>query len=359
MRILCVIDNLGSGGAQRQLVNLAIAFREKGHDVQFLVYHKSDYFKSYLAKSEIEVVEILETNFLKRLFKMRIFIRGGGFDSVLSFLETPNLLCELSGFPTRRWKLVVGERSANPMIVRSLVKRVLRYAHFLADLIICNSKSNLELVRRVNPLLPFRKLSVQYNFIDFQNIPCSSYSREAARPFILLVAASHQYLKNLDGLVEAFLLLPQHIKENMRVHWYGARADDSLPNAQEKIVKYGLEKNFLFLDPTHDILRRMNEADAVGLFSFYEGLPNTICEAMSLGKPVVSSKVSDIPDILAHNADLLFDPGEPKDIASVLLSLFEMNSRELESIGRKNREVAKMIFDKDEIVNAYLKLMSK
>lgn len=39
MKILCVIDCLGSGGAQRQLVNLATAFKEKGHEVSFLVYH--------------------------------------------------------------------------------------------------------------------------------------------------------------------------------------------------------------------------------------------------------------------------------------------------------------------------------
>lgn len=29
MKILCVIDSLGSGGAQRQLVNLALAFKDK------------------------------------------------------------------------------------------------------------------------------------------------------------------------------------------------------------------------------------------------------------------------------------------------------------------------------------------
>ena len=39
MKILCVIDSLGSGGAQRQLVGLAIGFKERGHEVSFLVYH--------------------------------------------------------------------------------------------------------------------------------------------------------------------------------------------------------------------------------------------------------------------------------------------------------------------------------
>lgn len=33
MKILCVIDSLGSGGAQRQLVSLAKGFKEKGNEV--------------------------------------------------------------------------------------------------------------------------------------------------------------------------------------------------------------------------------------------------------------------------------------------------------------------------------------
>ena len=32
MKILFVIENLGSGGAQRQMVNLAISFKKKGHN---------------------------------------------------------------------------------------------------------------------------------------------------------------------------------------------------------------------------------------------------------------------------------------------------------------------------------------
>ena len=35
MKILCVINSLRPGGAQRQLVNLGIGFKEKGHEGGF------------------------------------------------------------------------------------------------------------------------------------------------------------------------------------------------------------------------------------------------------------------------------------------------------------------------------------
>ena len=59
MRITCVIDNLGSGGAQRQLVTLGIAFKRRGHDVRFLTYHKDDFFAPMLEAANIEIDQVV------------------------------------------------------------------------------------------------------------------------------------------------------------------------------------------------------------------------------------------------------------------------------------------------------------
>ena len=205
MKILCVIDSLGSGGAQRQLVNLALAFKEKGHEVSFLVYHSQPFYYPLLKKEGIEVIEVVEPNYLKRLFKMRKVIRCGGYDAVLSFLEAANFICEVSGFPFRKWRLVVGERSANPAILKSFKLRFYRFFHIFADVVVANSYENIKLVKKVNPLLSDKKLQVIYNLIDFekwQPKPENYIFRKNGK-FNLIVVASHQYLKNLMGLVEA------------------------------------------------------------------------------------------------------------------------------------------------------------
>lgn len=43
MKVLCLIDSLGSGGAQRQLVGLASLLKEREYDV-LVVYYHSDHF---------------------------------------------------------------------------------------------------------------------------------------------------------------------------------------------------------------------------------------------------------------------------------------------------------------------------
>lgn len=359
MKILCVIDSLGSGGAQRQLVNLAFGFKKRGHNVSFLVYHSINFFKEFLDDNNIRVHEIIEPNYLRRLLKMRHFIRHGNFDSVLSFLQASNFICEIAGLPWRNWKLVVGERSANPDNLKSPKLFVYRWFHFLADHVVANSYENIKMVRKINPFLNRKRCHVIYNTVNLKDWkPDVNYIHLKNGKFKLVVAASHRFLKNLIGLIEAVNLLNYAEKEKLRIDWYGSDGfDQSKTDAIKRIEKYNLTHIFNFFDPTPNIHLVVQQADAVGLFSYYEGLPNTVCEGMATGKPVIASNVSDV-SLLIKNKKLTFDPKSPKEIANALSFLLNSGKRELLKIGGENRKNALMMFGGKEIVNNYLILLN-
>ena len=73
MKILCFIDNLGSGGAQRRFTNLAVLFRKAGHQISFLTYSEGDFFKKTLDEAEIPVTKISVPS---KVFK---FLQSFGF----------------------------------------------------------------------------------------------------------------------------------------------------------------------------------------------------------------------------------------------------------------------------------------
>ena len=364
MKILCVIDSLGSGGAQRQLVNLAIGFKQKGHDVSFLVYHPNDFYKKELEKADISITYILQSNYLKRFIKMRRYIRKGEFDAVLSFLEAANFISTVSGFPYRKWKLVVGERSANPNILKSFKLQFYRWFHLFTDYVVANSQANLDIVKKVNPLLSSNKCRVIYNMIDLENrdhLRCSLPTKENKESFNLIVGASHSKLKNLNGLVEAVNLLPEDKKKSIKINWYGKQeVDGSLSSAKNKIEKYQLNKNFTFHVAIHNLYDKIEEADAAGLFSYYEGFPNFICEGMLLGKPIICTRVSDLPLLLEDNKNAFFcDASDPSTISNALIKLMDMSDDKHEAMVKSNIEIAEKYFNKKVIVDSYLKLLEE
>jgi glycosyltransferase involved in cell wall biosynthesis len=365
MKILCVIDSLGSGGAQRQLVELAAGFKTREHDVSFLVYHNLNFFKSNLDAAKIPVDAIIEPNSIKRILKMRKHIRNGDYDAVLSFLEAANCICEVSAFPYRRWKLVVGERSANPGILKSPKLILLRWFHFFASYVVANSHANIKIVFTVKPLLPKSKCKVIYNIVNFSIWKQSHYYIPLKDGKLkLVVVSSHQFLKNLNGLIEALSILPEDEQKKLSIDWYGESlvepfVDNSFPDAKQKIILQKLDNIITFYPPTREITQKIQEADAVGLFSFYEGLPNSICEGMACAKPVICSKISDVPELIPYDSNLLFDPSDPRSIEKSLKYLINLSKDQLIQIGEKNAKICKKNFAKENIITEYLKLLSK
>lgn len=364
MRILCVIDSLGPGGAQRQLVELALGFKEEGHTVSFLTYHQINFYTPTLQKNDIPITCICEKNYLKRLLKMRRFIRRGRYDSVLSFLEAANLICEIAGLPYRSWKLVVGERSADPAILKSTKLRIFRWLHVFADYVVANSYTNIKIVKSANPILSKSKCKVIYNIVNFDLWkPSLNYYPLKDGKLKLIVVASHRYLKNLNGLIEALALLSNEERSKISVDWYGDRItepffDNSIADAKQKITFHKLNKIITFYPATREIIQKVQEADTIGLFSFYEGLPNTICEGMACGKPIICSEISDMPELLSIDKNLLCDPSDPQSIKNAIIYLIGLSKEQLINIGEGNEKICKEKFAKEIILSDYLKLLS-
>lgn len=362
MNILCVIDSLGPGGAQRQLVQLAIGFKEKGFDVSFLTYHHDLFYSSLLSQHDINNVCIQESNYLFRFLKMRKFIRKGKFDAVVSFLQGSNFICELSGFPVRNWKLIVGERSANPNVFKSFKLRIYRLFHFFSDYVVSNSLENLKIVWKLNPFLSRAKCKVIYNFVSPDLFLINNNIRKDRTKLRVIVGASHRYLKNSLGMVKAYLALSSSDKSRIFIDWYGEKVSPPfVDNSYLEAIKYvkdnHLESHIKFHPATREFLCKMKDADLVALFSFYEGLPNVICEAMALGKPVLVSNISDIPILLRHNTKQTFSPTNIDSIKRGFEYFLDINPDEFVKIGEDNRNVAKELFNKDFILDQYLSLM--
>ncbi|MFI5360721.1 MAG: glycosyltransferase [Elusimicrobiota bacterium] len=94
------------------------------------------------------------------------------------------------------------------------------------------------------------------------------------------------------------------------------------PRLEALIRKHRLERSVWLLGEKGEIPSWLSAFDLYCLPSLWEGLPNSLLEAMALGLPVVASDVDGVPEAVTSGKDgLLVPPAKPAALAAALKSL--------------------------------------
>lgn len=361
MKVLCVIDNLGPGGAQRQLVTLAKLLKQKGFGIRFLTYHSSDFFLKDLLGEDIRVDLIQSSSYPERIRKVRKYIRQGDQEVVISFLNTPNFLSCFAAIGGKKWKLIISERSNQESYFKGWKFKIQKYFARYADAIVCNSKSAQEVWEKYYPAYK-SKLTTIYNTVLLPSIQ-NHYIPLQGGKLHILVAASYRYLKNMDGLIEGVNRLTEEEKARLEINWYGSRkvGESDLTayeEARQKLQYYHLTGVIRLHDATSKIHQFMTETDVVGLFSKWEGLPNTICEAMMLSKPVIMTRVSDYAVLINEHNGVLCHHDDPASISHAIRYMLNLSPIQLTQMGQASLAKATKLFDNSIILKKWIKLFN-
>lgn len=361
--IVLFIDNLGSGGAQRQVANVACLLKQSGYSVRVLVYQDIPFYKPILDNCNIPVVLVKNNGKLSRILNVRKYLNHSETDVVIAFLETPGFIACLSKIGHKKWKLVTTERSAKESTFSSRRNRFFNLFERFAAAKVGNSNNAMNLWRKYYPQYS-DKYSVIYNYIAIPEeylVDRCCYLEDGRLK--ITVAASYQELKNPLRVIEAVNLLSKEQKEKLQINWYG-RAEVTTGDtriydmAQEKVKEYGLQQCIHLNGETSEIYKAMAESDAVGLFSTVEGLPNTICEAMTIGRPVLMSKVSDY-DVLVTDNGVLCDPMSVESIRDALVKMLHASPGELLEMGQASKKKANLLFSSQAITEQWVEIVEK
>lgn len=356
-RILFLAADLCSGGAERQMTTVACGLKKKGYDVMVYCYDKADFYSPILKEANIPIVWELEpTKYLKRIINVRRFVKKGCFNAVISFLPTCNFLNDLAAVGNHHWTVITGERSARESTFTSRRGKLYGWFQKYSDFIVCNSENARKMW--YNHLPQFvSKLKVIYNCVQLGAIQSDYVPKKEGRLHIL-VAATYQYLKNPLGLIEALGLMSEEERNSIVIDWYG-RMDMSkgdtkaYDDTREAIRKNNLGDVFVLHPDTKEIADKMNQADAVMLLSHFEGLPNAICEGMTIGKPIIMTRVSDYDILVDESNGFLCDWDNPESIKAAILSMEKLSQEQLQMMGESSKNKAVELFSADVITQQW------
>lgn len=138
-------------------------------------------------------------------------------------------------------------------------------------------------------------------------------------PFVLYVGRLSPE-KNPDGLIAAWRAACDTLPPDWRLVLVG---DGPLRDAlADRIQAEGLADRVLLAGQRSDVQLWMAAADAYVLPSHFEGLSNTLLEAMASGLPVVATRVSGVGELVeANGAGLVVDVGDVTALSDALIQL--------------------------------------
>lgn len=330
LKILQVINSLGTGGAEKLLLETIPLYRKAGVEMDILLlWNNNHQFTENLIRMNICKVYILnQSKNLKdvynpiNIFKMRKIMKN--YQLVHVHLFPAQYFAVIANKLNRNHsRLIFTEHNTTNNRVEKIIYKPIEkwiYSHY--SRLICISD---EIKMIYQNYLNFKddRLIIINNGIDI-----SKYTR--ARQLeksqivsgisdddtILIQVSSFRPQKDQETLIRAMNLLPQNYK--LLLVGTGERKI-----ILEQLVKeLGILKRIYFLGQRMDIPQLLKSADIVVLSSHYEGLSLSSIEGLASGRPFLASNVPGLQEIV-NDAGILFKKGDEKELAKIVMNLIE------------------------------------
>ena len=357
-KVLCLIDGLGSGGAQRQLVGLAALLKDKGYDVLFVWYHKSDFYKKFLNDKGVKYEQIHAENIFQKFWCVKKVISHFNPDATISYLDGPNKATCFLKMMGHKSTVIVSERAVLQKIDHN--QRMKFFLYKWADFIVSNAQEQTELINRIFPSLQHKTVTIR-NFVDTSIFTPADIINNTD-DIKMLVVGRLAPQKNLILFMQAVKNV-QNRGVPLRVKWFGGKSfghQGYINKVKAKHDEMNFGDTFQILSPTNEILIEYQSCDVFCLPSLFEGFPNVVCEAMSCGKPILCSDVNDNA-VIVHDKDngYLFNPHSVDDMTAVIIKFCQLSKTERIEMGKKSRIIALDSLSGESFVNKYISLIEK
>ena len=354
-KILFVAAALGGGGAERVMLNLANALYDKGNDVVILqttIDKKAKY--SINDGIVVESIKCEYKNKIRRIWfkykQIRRYIKKYSDYTVVSFLPDVNIYCILASIGVNN-RVVVSERNDPAREPGSILVRKIRdISYKWADYVVFQTKDAQQYfekkIQKKSCVIPNPLVNSQLPFLNFNE----------KRKNVIVMVCRVKPQKNVEMMIDAVNLIKGELGD-YKVEIYG---DGNLyrDNIKKKTKELGIDNIVKFMGPSKNVYDVMKNSKIYVSTSDYEGISNTMLEALAIGLPSI---VTDCPIggarmfINNNKNGILVPVGDSKKLSYEIIRLIndEKLQQRLSSNSIKNRK----ILDIDIISQKWLEIL--
>ncbi len=353
-RILLIIENIGSGGAEHQICGLVVMLTKAGYPCKLITYIENQFYEPYLRQNGVDYQFVPKLwNKKTRVFRAARYVRRYKPDVVISFLDSVNMTMCLAKLFFKA-KLIVSERNNNTCITRR--DNVLFNIYRMADVIVPNSNTQGKFICNNFPFLS-KKVHPIINFVDVNRfVPAETPVHNDILRIVTVARYTQQ--KNVLTYLKAIRMV-KDMGLNVHFDWYGSKYNVAYYAEVEREYKQlGIADYLMLHDESKKIEEEYSKADIFCLPSLFEGYPNVVVEAMSCGLPILCSNVYENPYIVEEGVNgFLFDPNKVDDMVEAIKKMTALSVEERHEMGCRNRTLCLKRNTEETFLKSYVELI--
>lgn len=372
IRILYVIGELATGGAERHLAMVLPRLRSCGIEPAVYTLEARGELADALEAAGVPVLTVWGAGFLSRM--PRIVRLTLSFATLLAvilrrrpsvihmFLPAAYLVGGLASLLTRIPHRIMSRRSLNHyQLHHPLSARIERRLHSRMEVLLGNS------TRVVDDLLaegaPPKRVRKIYNGVAASAFPIGS-AREACRQrirtnlgidsddVVIICVANLFFYKGHVDLIEAFGVM----EANCRVKWHllCVGRDAGMRRALEaQVAALRMTGCVHFLGQRDDVEDLLAASDVGVLASYEEGFSNAVIEGMAAGLPMVVTDVGGNPEAIVDGECGYVVPSHNPEALACALSVLLSDPGRRAAMGSAGRARMEKHFSLDACVSTY------
>jgi glycosyltransferase involved in cell wall biosynthesis len=351
MKLLYIIDSLGLGGKERQLLEL-LGELEKidKYNICLVVLSKNKYYEK-IDKLNIDkyFIERTHRKDIKSFFKILEIARQFKPDIIHSW----ELMCSIYAAPVAK---ITGSRFVNGFIRRAPTAPSLtrpRLTYLFSDRILSNSFAGLKSYH-----VPLSKACCIHNGFDFNRVAQLGSVETTKRRFDIetqkvvgMVARFHPR-KHFECFIKSAKEV-LGIRDDVTFVTVGD--GETLESCKQAVDSNHMER-VRFLGSQKEVESIINIFDIGVLLSMEEGISNALMEYMAQGKPVIATNHGGNNELVQNNeTGFLVAPRDVSKVTECLLTLLE-NQELANDMGRKGKKRLISEFGMEKMVDRYIAL---
>ncbi len=309
-RTMFFVSSLGDGGAQRVISILSEKMAQSDMDVEIVTYLDVPIIYTINPKVKVTCVEKCtgKKDVVRNLLWLRSYFKRYA-KIVLSFLAPFNMIALVATMGTKVPIVVADRNDPAKVPVNPFVRFGRDVLYGLADHVVVQTEANKAYFKRLQ-----KKTTVIYNPVDLKEYTGAALKTEKEK--VIVTAGRLMPQKNQKMMVDAFEKIAKKFPEYQLII-YGE--GDYRSELEEYVVSKELDEKVLMPGSVTDLYEKIKKASLFVLSSNYEGMPNALIEAMCMGLPVISTKVSGATDLIQHGKNgLLVEVGSEKELTDAI-----------------------------------------